>query len=104
MSSEKATVPAMVHSNINDGTDAGGMRGTREKTMTKGEARVGIDFNPSGNSQVDEIKHMAADLIDYIDGVPDHEDGEIRRCKAEAQTLVESASMWGVKAATKKPR
>jgi hypothetical protein len=91
-SPDAATVPPMRHANI------------RGNSMTKGESRVGIDFNPSGNSQVDEIKRMAADLIDYIDGIDDSGSGEIRRCKAEAETSAEAASMWAVKAATKKPQ
>lgn len=72
--------------------------------MTKGEYRVGIDFNPSGNKNVEAIKVMAAELIDYIEGIPnDSRDGEIARLKAEAQTFIEGGAMWGVKAATKKP-
>ena len=103
--SDKQTVPMMVHTNINDGTDAGGFRGTREKIVTtKGEYRVGIGFNPSGDKMVDVIKRHAADLIDYIETIEDMDEGEVRRLKAEAQTGVEAAAMWAVKAATKKPR
>ena len=72
--------------------------------MTKGEYRVGIDFNPSGNKTVDWIKRQSADLIDMIEDIPDHGDGEIKRLKAEAQTGVEGAAHWAVKAATKKPQ
>jgi hypothetical protein len=95
--SERQTVPPMVHSNINHG----------EKRMTKGEYRVGIDFNPSGNVVVHQIKRMAADLIDYIEDIAVIDApgwGEVARLKAEAQTAAENASMWGVKAATKKLR
>jgi hypothetical protein len=103
--SDKQTVPMMVHTNINDGTDAGGFRGTREKKVTtKGEYRVGIGFNPSGDPVVQQVKRMAADLIDYIDAIEDSGEGEIRRLKAEAQTAVEGGAMWAVKAATKEPR
>ena len=102
--SEKQTVPPMRHTNINDGTDAGGFRGTREKKVTtKGEYRVGLDFNPSGSVPVQQVKRMAADLIDYIETIDDRGEGEIKRLKAEAQTGVEAAAMWAVKAATKKP-
>lgn len=81
--------------------------------MTKGEYRVGISFNPSGNDLVDKIKRQAADLIDLIDGIPtriaDQHGGETddvraaerERLKALAQTHVEDAAMWAVKAATK---
>ena len=72
--------------------------------MTKGEYRVGVDFNPSKLPHVDQIKRMSADLIDFIDGLLDHGEGEIKRCKAEAQTAIETGQMWAVKAATKKPQ
>jgi hypothetical protein len=73
--------------------------------MTKGEYRVGINFNPSADDTVGEIKRAAADLIDLIEtittsGVGDQYN-EVTRLKALAQTEVESAAMWAVKAATK---
>ena len=82
--------------------------------MTKGEYRVGITFNPSSDDKVAQIKHAAADLIDLIETIPwpqyapDEEVdgshiGEIGRLKALAQTEIESAAMWAVKAATKQP-
>lgn len=83
------------------------------EAATKGEYRVGVSFNPSANTKVDQIKRMAADLIDYIDTIPtriaDQHGGEtddVRaaergRLKALAQTAAEEASMWAVKAATK---
>jgi hypothetical protein len=81
--------------------------------MTKGEYRVGISFNPSNNGKVDQIKRMAADLIDLIETIPatardDNTEGgaavrsaEVGRLKSLAQTNVEDAAMWAVKAATK---
>jgi hypothetical protein len=71
--------------------------------MTKGEYRVGINFNPSGNEMVDAIKRVGAEAIDYIETIPDQGEGEIRRLKAQAQTEIESACHWAVKAATKRP-
>ncbi len=74
--------------------------------MTKGEYRVGINFNPSADSIVDKIKRQAADLIDLIESIPGAEMRDIRgsevgRLKALAQTHIEDAAMWAVKAATK---
>ena len=80
--------------------------------MTKGEYRVGINFNPSNDDLVGQIKRAAADLIDLVETIPfpdfapDEEiDGtwinEIGRLKALAQTDVETAAMHAVKAATK---
>ena len=75
--------------------------------MTKGEYRVVTTFNPSDSSMVVRIKRQAADLIDLIESIPQHPllgcDAEVRRLKALAQTAVEEAAMWAVKAATKGP-
>jgi hypothetical protein len=94
----------------------------RRETMqqTKGQYRVGITFNPSQLGVVDQIKVKAAELIDLIDSVPSNPDtpagatvagdqlvglaGERARLKALAQTGVEEAAMWAVKAATKQAR
>ena len=74
--------------------------------MTKGEYRVGINFNPSNDDMVGKIKRQAADLIDLIETIPGNEmrdmrGSEVGRLKALAQTEIESAAMWAVKAATK---
>ena len=70
--------------------------------MTRGEYRVGINFNPANDDMVATIKRAAANLIDLIDHIDDQNNlGEIIRLKALAQTEVESAAMWAVKAATK---
>lgn len=78
--------------------------------MTKGEYRIGIDFNPSGDDLVNRLKRAAADFIDLVESIPlkaVHNEGEaitgneVARLKATAQTEVESAAMWAVKAATK---
>jgi hypothetical protein len=76
--------------------------------MTRGEYRVGINFNPSSDDMVGEIKRAAADLIDLIESIPgaemrDLRGSEVGRLKALAQTEIESAAMWAVKAATKGP-
>ena len=78
--------------------------------MTRGEYRVGINFNPPADDTVGRIKSMAAALIDFIDGIPvlgaETEaqlvrSAEVARLKALAMTEIESAAMWAVKAATK---
>lgn len=82
--------------------------------MTKGEYRVGVTFNPTGDQQVAEIKAAAARLVDLIEGIPTHSSSratiddeasrERGRLKALAQTATEEAAMWAVKAATKPNR
>lgn len=79
--------------------------------MTKGEYRVGIDFNPGNEDVVGKIKRKAADLIDLIEQeIPMRSvsstpgaarEAEVARLKALASTAVEDAAMWAVKAATK---
>lgn len=73
--------------------------------MTKGEYRVGVTFNPSNDDMVGKIKRAAADLIDLIETITTSGGGdqynEVTRLKALAQTEIESAAMWAVKAATK---
>ena len=72
--------------------------------MSKGEYRVGVNFNPSGDHMVDKIKQQAAALIDLIDSIPSDRETELGnergRLKALAQTDIENAAMWaGNKAA-----
>jgi hypothetical protein len=76
------------------------------KKMTKGEYRVGITFNPSSDDMVYRIKRKAADLIDLIETIRASTDGhdqvlEVIRLRSLAQTHIEDAAMWAVKAATK---
>ena len=77
-----------------------------EKKTTLGEARVRTDFNVSEVSKVNEIKLLAAQLIDAINAVPEPENtnatevGEFFRLKSLAMTAIEDGAMWGVKAAT----
>jgi hypothetical protein len=71
--------------------------------MAEGEYRVVTNRNPSADDMVGKIKRAAADLIDLIETITaDTEDRP--RLKALAQTAVEEAAMWAVKAATKPAR
>ena len=85
--------------------------------MTKGEYKVGIDFNPSQDDVVGRIKRLAADFIDLVESIKELNSekdltdetidalftqmNEKRRLKALAMTEIEAAAMWAVKAATK---
>lgn len=70
-----------------------------------GEYLVGISFNPSADPRVDEIKRKTAELIDLCHDDRDNPTKpEAGRCWALAITHYETAAMWAVKAATKKPR
>lgn len=73
--------------------------------QTEGEYRVGVNFNPSGDSLVNDIKRKAAELIDIMSGLQGRSDnGEAKRCAALAMTAFEDGAMWAVKAVTKGPR
>jgi len=81
--------------------------------MTKGEYRVGINFNPSQDDTVGQIKRRAADFIDLLenhirefdDSLDGHEcAAECIRLRSLAQTHIEDAAMWAVKAVTKPNR
>ena len=63
---------------------------------TEGEHLVGISFNPGGHEQVNTIKRIVADLIDYV-----RENGKDPRCTQICVTELEAAAMWGVKSVTK---
>jgi hypothetical protein len=86
----------MYHFNINCGEAT-----VYANDQSKGQYRVGISFNPSKNPTVDEIKAKAAELIDAVEDIPDKGNPEVARLKSLAQSEIESAAMWAVKAATK---
>ena len=78
--------------------------------QTLGRYRVGVSFNPSGSSKVDDIKTVAAGLIDLISDACDQSsddlvlDAERVRCARIAMEHAEAAAMWAVKAVTKGAR
>jgi len=69
--------------------------------MTLGEARVRVTFNPSGDSEVEEIKLLTAALIDRCaDRRGNGMASEEARLWSLAMTAYEEAAMWAVKALT----
>lgn len=75
--------------------------GARE--MTYGEKAVGLDFNPSGNQQVHDIKASYAKVIDVLNDLRNEtENGEVKRQCSIAITEAQTAQMWAVKAVTYK--
>jgi hypothetical protein len=67
-----------------------------DKDQTLGQKRVRASFNPSADNNVDSIKQMAADAIDWCE----HLKAKDPRLAALAQTAFEEAAMWAVKLAT----
>lgn len=68
-----------------------------EKTL--GEQLVRVDFNPSQEGVVFDIKRHTAAIIDLVDKIP-QVGGSSARHKSLAITAYEEAAMWAVKAAT----
>lgn len=81
---------------------------TKSNTVSSlGEYRVGIDFNPSGNEIVHDIKERVAELIDAMEDLKTvslNVNPEVSRLAALAQTAFEEGAMWATKAITKQLR
>ena len=65
---------------------------------TLGEQRVRLDFNPNGDTMVGDIKEQVARLIDIMEDLK--QEGKDGWTCVVAQTELETACMWAVKAAT----
>lgn len=69
--------------------------------VTLGTKRVRIQFNPGKVDNVYKIKKLAANFIDLLEDLRSEvKDQEAQRCISLAQTEIETASMYGVKAVT----
>ena len=69
-----------------------------EKEQTLGQKRVKADFNPAKNDLVDQIKNKSAELIDLIELMRYPGSSEKQRLIELAQTDIETACMYAVKA------
>ena len=67
-------------------------------TLTFGERAVGLNFNPSGDPDVDRVKRLYAEIIDML--AVNHADSEKSRLYHIAITEAQTAQMWAVKAMT----
>ena len=71
------------------------------KEITLGEKRVRTSFNPSSSNPVEQIKQEIASLIDKMElEKAINPSGEKARLCSLAQTSLEEAAMWAVKAIT----
>lgn len=69
--------------------------------QTLGQKRVKAEFNPSKTELVDLIKNKSAELIDLLESMRlggSAGFNEKNRCISIAQTEIETACMYGVKA------
>lgn len=73
--------------------------------LSVGEKRVRVDFNASNSGLVADIKNTCAGLINTLEAqktlTENVGDSEAQRLIAAAQTKIEGACMWAVKAVTK---
>lgn len=65
--------------------------------MSIGTDRVRASFNPNDNTDVNYIKNIVANMIDFCE---DELKAKDPRLASLAQTAFEEAAMWAVKAAT----
>lgn len=68
--------------------------------MSLGTDRVRVSFNPGGNKAVEEVKQLAAQLIDRVEAMKIEGHPELNRMIGIAQTCFEDGAMWAVKACT----
>lgn len=71
---------------------------------SQGAYLVGLDFNPSGDATVTQIKSLAAQLLNLCNDLKNAEGAfpEKSRLASLAMTNIEQGAMWAVKSATKK--
>lgn len=75
-----------------------------QREMTFGEKAVGLSFNPSGDTQVGDLKVKAAAFIDACHALRGQgANKEVARMASIAITEAQTAQMWAVKAATQRP-
>lgn len=72
-----------------------------QQELTFGQKAVGLNFNPSNNPKVQELKEAAAQFIDLCNTLREEStDNEVKRMAAVAITEAQTAQMWAVKGAT----
>lgn len=69
--------------------------------LTFGDRAVGLEFNPTDNPLVQNLKEQSAKFIGLCNEARDlTDDGEVKRMLSVAITEAQTAQMWAVKAAT----
>lgn len=81
--------------------DMGGDPPSNEPTLTFGQKAVGLNFNPSNDPHVQDLKEKAAAFIDACNAIREvAASGDVKRMMSLAITDAQSGQMWAVKAAT----
>jgi hypothetical protein len=69
--------------------------------QTFGQKAVGLSFNPSNDSSVDNLKRLYAGIIDVLHACRlENGSPEVKRLASIAITEAQGAQMWAVKAVT----
>lgn len=76
-----------------------------DEGLSYGEAAVGLTFNPSQNGDVNKLKALYAEVIDYLNDfrhgyIERGDNPEMVRLCSIAITEAQTAQMWAVKAVT----
>ena len=75
-----------------------------DQTLTFGQKAVGLRFNPSGDSHVEDVKQLYAHVIDKMNALRNtaqaNGEHEKARLASIAITEAQGAQMWAVKAIT----
>lgn len=75
--------------------------------LTPGGKAVGLDFNPSGDVRVTDVKGKFAGIFDIVEGCVPADDGTVetarkRKMRDAAIAAILTAQMWAVKVITMK--
>lgn len=72
--------------------------------LTYGQKAVGLTFNPSGDSKVQKVKELYAEIIDIVMNnaypVEGGKTTEMQALSTESIRQAQAAQMWAVKAIT----
>lgn len=69
--------------------------------LTFGQKAVGLNFNPSGDDAVGQVKQTFANAIDQMNDLRNStESSEVKRMCSVGITEAQTAQMWAVKAIT----
>lgn len=72
-----------------------------QRELTAGEKAVGLNFNPGGDSKVNEVKVLYAKIIDLLVAEKNKPTTEQKESKFDIAIMeAQTAQMWAVKAIT----
>lgn len=71
-----------------------------EKELSFGGKAVGLSFNPSNDPDVQKVKDLYAEIIDFCNNLRGEDRSEKSRLFSVAITEAQTAQMWAVKAIT----